>query len=282
MNGMNELQQTPMDEVAGEVQHKKDRAALGWFGLGAVIGGLAVAGLMTFMNSQRPTVDLNAIRQAAREGAAEAVAALPASAAGPSKSESVNTAAPQANNSKPFEVKVAGRAANSMGEENAPVTIIEYSDFNCGYCKKFHNETFSRIVDDYVKTGKVKVSYKHYPFLAESSAWKAEASECAAEQNMFWGYHDALFDGKVAAQGDEATIKQALVALAGEMKMDIPKFTACLSAGKAKALVSEDASEGQQMGVRGTPSFLINGKPLVGAQPYEAFKQTIEAALAAN
>jgi protein-disulfide isomerase len=169
---MNEQQQFPVTESNPEAQGKKDRAALGWFGLGALVGGLIVAGFMTFMNAQQPTVDLNAIRQAAREGAAEAVATLPTA---PADNESANPAAP-ADNSVPGGDKVVGRLANSMGQENAPVTIIEYSDFNCGFCKKFHAETFSRIVDDYVKTGQVKVSYKHYPFLAQSSVWKAEAS----------------------------------------------------------------------------------------------------------
>ena len=269
---MSEQQQTPSNEAIAETQGKKDRAALGWFGLGALIGGLIVAGFMTFMNAQRPAVDLDAIRQAAREGAAEAVAALPASG---ENAESVNAAAEPAGASK-----VVGRLSTSMGQDNAPVTIIEYSDFNCGFCKKFHAETFSRIVDEYVKTGQAKVSYKHYPFLAQSSQWKAEASECAAEQGKFWDYHDALFEGKVGAQGDEAAVKQALAQLAGELQLDAAKFDACMRAGKAAALVQADAAEGQQMRVQGTPTFLINGKLLVGAQPYEAFKQAIDAALA--
>lgn len=273
---MNEQQQTPLDEGSVEPQGKKDRAALGWFGLGALIGGLAVAGAMTLMNAQRPAVDLNAIRQAAREGAAEAVAALPT--AQPSN-DSANPAAPAGNTVQGGD-KVVGRLANTLGEAAAPVTIIEYSDFNCGFCKKFHAETFSRIVDDYVNTGKAKVSYKHYPFLAQSSVWKAEASECAAEQGKFWEYHNALFEGKVGGQGDEVTVKQALAGLAGELQLDAAAFSTCMSAGKAGALVQADAGEGQQMNVQGTPTFLINGKLLVGAQPYEAFKQAIDAALA--
>jgi protein-disulfide isomerase len=276
---MYEQQQTPLNESGAEPQGKKDRAALGWFGLGALIGGLAVAGFMTFMNAQGPAVDLAAIRQAAREGAAEAVAALPVA---PANNESAAPAAPAGpeGNTVPGGDKVVGRLANSMGAENAPVTIIEYSDFNCGFCKKFHAETFSRIVDDYVKTGQVKVSYKHYPFLAQSSVWKAEAAECAAEQGKFWDFHNALFDSKVSGQGDETAVKQALSALASELQLDANAFTACMSAGQATALVQSDAAEGQQMRVQGTPSFLINGKLLVGAQPYEAFKQAIDAALA--
>jgi protein-disulfide isomerase len=273
---MNEEQQSPSNEAVNETQGKKDRAALGWFGLGGLVGGLIVAGAMTLMHAQQPAVDLNAIRQAAREGAAEAVAALPAA---PASNESANPAAP-ADTAVAGGDKVVGRLANSMGQENAPVTIIEYSDFNCGFCKKFHAETFSRIVDDYVKTGQVKVSYKHYPFLAQSSVWKAEAAECAAEQGKFWDYHNALFDGKVSGQGDEVAVKQALSQLAGELQLDAAKFGECMAAGKSTALVQGDAAEGQQMRVQGTPSFLINGKLLVGAQPYEAFKQAIDAALA--
>lgn len=275
---MDELQHTPTNDGAADVQTKKDRAALGWFGLGALVGGLIVAGAMTIINAQQPTVDMDAIRQAARQGAAEAVASLPTAQA--ANSETVNPAAAAAPPASA--AKVVGRLANSMGEESAPVTIIEYSDFNCGFCKKFHSETFSRIVDDYVKTGKVKVSYKHYPFLAPSSMWKAEAAECASEQGKFWDYHNALFNGKVNGQGDETVVKQALSTLAIELQLDVNKFNECMSAGKVTAQVQADASEGEQMGVRGTPSFLINGTPLVGAQPYEAFKQAIDAALAAR
>ena len=254
-----------MNETVNDEQRKKDRAALGWFGLGALIGGLIVAGVMTFANAQKPAVDLDAIREAARQGAAEAVAGANKESIEPTPAAVIN---------------VVGRPANSQGEAGAPISIIEYSDFNCGFCKKFHEETFSRIIDDYVKTGKARLSYKHFPFLAPSSNWKASAAECAAEQGRFWDYHEALFAGKVNAQGDEATVKQALATLAIELRLDANLFNACMSAGKVDALVQADASEGEKIGVRGTPSFVINGKLLVGAQPYEAFKSAIDAALA--
>lgn len=282
LTNMDDTQHASNNENNTELaQRRKDRAALGWFGIGALVGGLIVAGAMTFINAQKPAVDLGAIRQAAREGAAEAVASLPAAQV---NNETVNPAAQaETQTGAPAgATKVMGRLANTIGAEGAPVTIIEYSDFNCGFCKKFHNETLSRIIEEYVDSGKVKLSYKHYPFLAQSSLWKAEAAECAAEQGKFWGYHDALFADKVTAQGDETTIKQALSTLASELQLDVNKFNACMSAGKVTALVQADAGEGEQMGVRGTPSFLINGTPLVGAQPYEAFKQAIDAALAAG
>lgn len=271
---MNEPQPSPIDEGVNEVQRKKDRAALGWFGLGALLGGLIVAGAMTIINAQRPAVDMDAIREAARQGAAEAVTAWSTPQAGASN-ESVNPT-PQA------VINVVGRPANTQGDAGAPVSIIEYSDFNCGFCKKFHSETFSRIVDEYVKTGKARLSYKHFPFLAPSSNWKAQASECAAEQGKFWDYHEALFAGKVNGQGDEAMVRQALNALAIELQLDATTFNQCMSAADALARVTSDTQEGEQIGVRGTPSFVINGKLLVGAQPYEAFKQAIDAALAGN
>lgn len=269
---MNQPQKSPVDESVNEAQTKKDRAALGWFGLGALMGGLIVAGAMTIINVQKPAVDMDAIRQAAREGAAEAVTALNTPQAG-AKNESIDPT-PQA------VINVVGRPANSQGNASAPVSIIEYSDFNCGFCKKFHSETFSRIIDEYVKTGKARLSYKHFPFLAPSSNWKAQASECAAEQDKFWDYHEALFAGKVNDQGDEAMVRQALNTLAIELQLDATKFSQCMSASDALARVTNDTQEGEQIGVRGTPSFVINGKLLVGAQPYEAFKQAIDAALA--
>lgn len=271
---MDEQQQPSTNDGVNDEQRKKDRAALGWFGLGALIGGLIVAGLMTFANAQKPAVDLDAIREAARQGAAEAVTAWSTPQAG-ANNESVDPT-PAAI------INVVGRPANSQGEAGAPVSIIEYSDFNCGFCKKFHTETFSRIVDEYVKTGKARLSYKHFPFLAPSSNLKAQASECAAEQGKFWDYHEALFAGKVNGQGDEATVKQALGTLAIELQLDANKFNQCMSANDALARVTTDAQEGEKIGVRGTPSFVINGKLLVGAQPYEAFKSAIDAALAGN
>jgi protein-disulfide isomerase len=243
---------------------KKDRAALGWFASGAVAGAILAVGVMLVITAARtPSANVTA-------GAAQAQ---------PGRN-SVNGSEMTLADAQPFVPKVVARPANTQGAAGAPVMIVEYSDFNCGYCKKFHDETFQRVVDAYVKTGKARLSYKHYPFLTASSPWKAEASECAAEQGRFWDYHEMLFNSAIPRDGDEAAVRQQLADAAGAMQLDATAFKACLENSDIAQRVSADANEGQQLGVSGTPSFLINGKPLVGAQPYEAFVEVIEAAIA--
>lgn len=240
-------------ESAGEsASIKKDRAALGWFTAGTLMGALVAVGAMLIINAART----------------------------PSPKAATAAAEVALDDERPFAPKVLARPANTQGPEAAPVTIIEYSDFNCGFCRRFHDETFQRVIDDYVKTGKARFSYKHYPFLTDSSPWKAEAAECAAEQGRFWDYHAMLFDSNIPNSGDQAAIRQQLVDAASGLKLDAQAFQACMEAGAVRQRVDADASEGQRLGVTGTPSFLINGKPLVGAQPYDAFKQAIDAALA--
>lgn len=228
-----------------------DRLALKWFALGAVFGAVvAVGATLAIMAARTPST----ARQHADAGMT-------------------------LTDAQPFLPKVEVRAANTQGSADARVTIVEYSDFNCGFCRRFYAETLQRILDEYVDTGKARFSYKHYPFLAPSSAWKAEAAECAAEQGRFWDYHSLLFMQNIAGD-DEATMKQALTTAAADIQLDVTAFTNCLNAGNARRRVQTDAEEGQRLGVSGTPSFLINGRPLVGAQPYEAFKAMIEEELA--
>ena len=133
----------------------------------------------------------------------------------------------------------------------------------------------SRIREEYVDTGKVRFAYKNYAILGPDSALAAEASECAAEQDQFWAYHDRLF----ANPGGFADAK--LISLAGQIGLDTAAFEACLTSGRYTSLIANDAAVVQSLGVRGTPGFVINGKYLAGAQSYEAFRQIIEQELLA-
>jgi protein-disulfide isomerase len=310
---------TPTENApADNSPSRRDRIALGWFVLGALVGAVATVGVFTFNGALRPSTttgastgaaapaagasDLAAIRDAARQGAqdaliaysdrisgsiqladireaakagvAEALADQPAAAAGndsdPSVPADVDPAATK---------NITTRASNTDGDAAAAVTIIEYSDFQCPFCKRFHDQVEQQIVDQYVKTGKVKLSYKHFPFLGDESKWAAQAAECAADQNRFWDYHDTLF-ARQAGENAGGFTKDKLIALATEIKLNTDTFTQCLNGDKTLERVTADANEGNTLGVRGTPSFLINGKLLVGAQPFEAFKNAIEAALA--
>ena len=186
----------------------------------------------------------------------------------------------QGNNNVPTGiVDVSADDDPSLGDENAPITIIEFSDFQCPFCARFREQTFDQLKTDYIDTGKVRLVYRDFPLSSiHPMAQKgAEASECADEQGKFWEYHDVLFQKQ-----DEwtATGVSKLKEYAGELSLDQSKFDSCLDDGKYEDEVAKDFQDGADSGVQGTPSFFINGKQLSGAQPFAAFKQVIDAELA--
>jgi len=129
-----------------------------------------------------------------------------------------------------------------------------------------------------VNNGKVRFGYWHFPFLGDESTWAAEASECAAEQDAFWEYHDKLFE-KQAGENEGAFSKDNLKKIAAELKLDTETFNECLDSGKYSEEVQKMYSLAQSIGVTSTPAFIINGQPILGAQPFESFQQIIEADL---
>jgi protein-disulfide isomerase len=163
------------------------------------------------------------------------------------------------------------------GEPDAPVTIIEFSDFRCHFCDVFADEAGQQIDTTYIDEGLVRLGYHHAAYQGEQSLWAAEASECAAAQDAFWLYHDYLFE--VAGERDFS--RDNLKAFAGELDLDTDAFDSCMESGEYAEVVLGETARAQTIGVRGTPSFLINGEPLVGAQPYANFERVIEAELAA-
>jgi len=131
---------------------------------------------------------------------------------------------------------------------------------------------------EYVDTGKVKFVYKHMAILGQESVWAAEASECAADQGKFWEYHDLVFD-RQAGENEGAFNKDKLLAMAQERKLDMAQFEPCLKNDQTQGRVQADTQEGQQVGVRGTPTFFVNGRAVVGAVPLQEFRPIIEQAL---
>jgi len=159
------------------------------------------------------------------------------------------------------------------GNANAPVTIIEFSEYQCPFCGRFARDTLPSIVRDYVDTGKVKFVYRD--FVVHSSSQDAqEAAECAKEQDKFWEYHDVLYENQ------QNLDIESLKGYASDIGLETNSFNSCLNSRKYKDEVDKDTADGRTAGVRGTPTFFINGKKFVGAQPYEKFKTEIEAALA--
>jgi protein-disulfide isomerase len=173
---------------------------------------------------------------------------------------------------------VIERTRHFKGDPNAPVTIVEFGDFQCPFCGRFAAEAGRQIDEEYVQTGLVRFGYQHFAFLGPESQWAAEASECAAEQDGFWAYHDLLFE-RQAGENQGAFSKENLKAFAADLELDTAAFNECLDSGRYTSLIAEDRTWVRSLGVQSTPSFLINGQPLVGAQPFEVFQQAIEAAL---
>ncbi len=157
------------------------------------------------------------------------------------------------------------------GSENALVTIIEFSEYQCPFCKRFFEQTLPQIEENYIETGKVRYVFRDFPLSFHQYAQKAaEASECADEQGKFWEYHDKLFENQDAL--DINSLKQ----YAKDLGLDTAKFSSCLDSGKMASEVEKDFTDGSEYGVGGTPGFFINGIKVVGAQPYSVFEEIIE------
>lgn len=137
------------------------------------------------------------------------------------------------------------------------------------------------IIKQYVETGQASIVYKHSAFLGQESVWAAQAAECAADQGRFWDFHDILFE-RQNGENQGAFNQDKLIAMATELQLDMAKFEQCMTNNETLARVQADTQEGSAIGVTGTPTFFINGRVLVGAQPLEAFQQTIEQALQAQ
>jgi len=164
-----------------------------------------------------------------------------------------------------------------MGKKDAKITIVSFEDYQCPFCARAHQQSFPQLKKDYIDTGKVNYVFRDFPLSFHPNAQPAsEASECAHEQGKFWEYHDALF----ANQQDLG--RDLYLKLAGDLKLDVNKFTTCIDTRKYQKEVEADFAYGSTVGVSGTPTFFINGVRLVGAQPFTAFKQVIDQELASQ
>jgi protein-disulfide isomerase len=170
----------------------------------------------------------------------------------------------------------------NMGDPDAPVQVVEFSDFQCSACEFFHTETLAQVIDNYVQTGEVYFTYRSFPVIDQRSPRKesqtaALAGYCAAEQDRFWEYHDMLFANRIGENAGSFTIAR-LEAMADMLDLD-SSFDRCLAEERYRELLEEDFQLAIQSGVNSTPSFLINGQLVVGALPFEQFAFQIEKAL---
>jgi protein-disulfide isomerase len=151
--------------------------------------------------------------------------------------------------------------------------MIEYGDFRCPFCGKFAREVEPKLVDEYVESGTLRMEWRDFPYLGRESVGAALAARAAQEQGKFWEYHDLLYENQSGGFSDER-----LVELAREAGLDVEEFEADLASGRHEEAVARDFQEGQRIGITGTPTFVINGEVLAGAQPIEVFEDAIERA----
>ena len=189
----------------------------------------------------------------------------------------------------PFDIDVDKSSPESKGNDRARVAIVEFSDFQCSYCLGFVTQTLPQLDKDYIRSGKVKYFFRNLPQTpGHPNAFRAaEAGHCAAEQGKFWQAHDRFFANQNTLNpNDWLTHAHAL-------GLDVSKFDVCLESGKFDDAIKKDIDEAQSLGIEGTPAFLIgvvapNGKTvsvrkvILGADPYDSFKQTLDELLSAK
>lgn len=221
--------------------------------LSIIVAGGLIAGSIIYSNSHQPPAQQN----------------LAGAAAAPVQQELKEVS----------DKKALEGDAEVLGNPNAPVTVIEFADFQCPFCGKFHMESATKIMETYVKTGKVKFVYRDFPFLGPESSDAAQAAQCARDQKRFWEFHNYLFEHQNGENGG-AFSKENLKGFAKAVGLNIQEFGSCLDSGKHADYVNNETQAGRSFGVSGTPTVFINGKPFVGAQPYQTFQSAIDAALA--
>jgi len=189
-----------------------------------------------------------------------------------------------AQSSQPADTAQATGDPRALGDPNAPITVIEYSDYQCPYCSTFVHETKSQLEEQYIKTGKVYFVYRDFPLvdIHPAALLATHVANCAAAQGSFWPMHDRLFAGTWAREwgsGGERDFKLFL-GYAQDLKLDVAAIQSCVEAQWYAFQVDTDMRQAAQRGVRSTPTFLVNGRPFVGAQPYDAWKQVLDDLLA--
>ena len=164
----------------------------------------------------------------------------------------------------------------SKGPVTAPVALVYFTDFQCGYCRKFVKETLPKLEEQYIRPGKVRLAYRHLAILGEASVQAARASSCAFDQGKFWEYHDTLFDNLSPIAFTSARLKRYAV----DLRLDEKAFAACLDNPASGKRVESETLIGRALGATGTPAFLLNGQLLLGAYPFEVFRQALDSMLA--
>ncbi|MBM4426043.1 MAG: DsbA family protein [Chloroflexi bacterium] len=186
---------------------------------------------------------------------------------------SVVTVAAPTEEQQPIRYDIPTEGFPSFGPDDAPITIVEFSDFQCPFCRRFHEQTYQALLDAY--PGQIRFVYRNLPLTSihPDAMPAAVASLCANDQNVYWDFHEKLFSS-------DAFGRDVYVQYATDLGIDVEEFTACLDSGKHDDFIDQDMQYAFSIGVQSTPTFFINGLALVGAQPLPNFQQLIDQELA--
>jgi len=184
---------------------------------------------------------------------------------------------------KPTFSSFTNNASPILGDRNAPLTLIEFGDYQCTFCNKFFHETVESILINYVETGKVKMLFKDFIVVGQDSMHAANAAHCANDQEMFWQFHSILYNNW-AGEGTGWISSEQLIKFANTLELDISEFSNCVSELKWKKLVNASHDDAIALGVTATPTFFVidenrNVLKITGAQHYDVFKEVFDSAL---
>src|SRR5258708_16568145 len=232
-----------------------------------------MAGLILFVTAyvigfRMGTYSTAGIAQAVQQGVANGIAGLPINNAGNAAALEPPTEDPNIR----YTIDVTGSPA--FGLANAPITVVEFSDFQCPFCGQFFAQTEAQLLKKY--EGKIRLVYRDFPLesIHPYAMGAAQAAQCANEQNHFWEYHDLLF------QNQQQLTNADFLTSAKQLKLDMTTFQTCVDGKKYAHKIQNDLQAGENLNVSGTPTFFINGRKLVGAQPLAMFITYIDAELA--
>ena len=165
----------------------------------------------------------------------------------------------------------------ALGDVDAPVVMLAYSEFQCPFCGKFARDTEPTLVEKYVEDGTLRIEWRDFPYLGPESSVAARGGRAAAAQDRFWEFEEAMYADQLPPNSGNLD-EDYLVSVAEDIGLDVDQFREDMASPEVERAVEKDFSEGQAIGVTGTPAFVINGVPVIGAQPTEVFEQTIEKA----
>ena len=178
---------------------------------------------------------------------------------------------------------ITGNAPPALGDDDAPITLVEFGDYQCHFCNRFFHDTEPSIVENYVETGKVRIVFKDYTIIGPDSVSAANAARCAADQGLFWEYHDALYENWDGENTGWAS-PDGLAALAAGAGLDTGAWGRCMSEMPHAGAVDASNADARALGLDGTPAFFVVGPDgrvshIPGAQPYEVFAEVFESEL---